>query len=111
MRVLDTLCAGALFLLALVLALLIPRTYPGRVWIFGTDLAILFAAMLNFLRMQNGLMRSVKVVCFTANFAVLVFLAALMVSIGLTTTLAHVQIPIIEGLFLFEIGFCVRKGK
>jgi hypothetical protein len=46
MRPLDRACAGALFLLAVVECWLVPRNYTGRLWIFGTGLALLFTAML-----------------------------------------------------------------
>ncbi len=48
------LCAGILSVLAIVDCLLVPRTYTGRIWIFGTGLALLFTAMLNVLRLRNG---------------------------------------------------------
>ena len=49
--------------------MLIPKAYTGRVWMYGTDLALLFAAMLNLLRIQNASMRGVKMFSITANFA------------------------------------------
>ncbi len=54
MKLLDQLCAGIIFILAIVDCLLVPRTYTGRIWIFGTGLALLFTAMLNLLRIRNG---------------------------------------------------------
>jgi hypothetical protein len=109
MKILDRLCAGAIALLALGISFLIPRAYPGRIWIFGTDLAMLFAAMLNWLRIQNRSMRNVKMFCITANVALLVFFAALMTSIGMSRTLAHAHIPVVAGLLLLETGLCLRK--
>ena len=47
MKLFDLLCAGTLFLLAIVESLLVPKTYSGRIWILGTYLALLFTAMLN----------------------------------------------------------------
>lgn len=110
MKILDRLCAAAIGLLALGLSFLIPKTYPGRIWIFGSDLAILFAAMLNFLRMRNGAVRIVRMFCITANVALLMFFAGLMFSIGLSRTLANAQIPVMAGLLLIETGFCLGKS-
>ena len=70
MKLFDLLCAGKLFLLAVAASLFIPTAYAGRIWIYGTDLALLFAAMLNLLRLQNGyVMRGLKMFCVTSNIA------------------------------------------
>jgi hypothetical protein len=82
MKILDRLCAGAIALFALGISFLIPRAYPGRIWILGTDLAILFVVMLNFLRTQNASIRNVRMFCLTANVIMLAFFVSLMVSIG-----------------------------
>lgn len=109
-RFLDLLCAGALFLLAIAASMLIPKTYTGRIWIYGTDLALLFAAMLNLLRIQNSSMRGVRMFCITANVAMLAFFISLMVSIGLSRTLINAQIPAVAGLLLLETGFSLKKA-
>lgn len=109
-RFFDLLCAGALFLLAVAASMLIPKTYTGRIWIYGTDLALLFAAMLNLIRIQNASMRGVKLFCITANVAMLAFFFALMASIGLSRTLANAQIPAVAVLLLLETGFSLRKS-
>ena len=89
MRHLDRVCAGALFLLAIVECWLVPRDYTGRIWIFGTGLALLFVAMLNLLRIRNGYsVRGLKMFCIGANVVMTVFVAALMASIGGAKTLA-----------------------
>ncbi len=112
MKFVDLLCAGALFLMAIAASFLIPKTYAGRIWIYGTDLALLFAAMLNLLRIQNGPeMRGVKLFCITSNIAMLAFFVALMVSIGLSTTIANAQIPLVAGLLLLESGFSVKEKR
>jgi hypothetical protein len=111
MRLADRLCAGTLFILAIVVCLLVPRTYTGRIWIFGTGLALLFAAMLNVLRIRNGPgVRGVKVFCITANVTMLVFAIALMSSIGRSRTLQHPQIPLVGALLLIETAFSLREN-
>lgn len=110
-RFFDLLCAGALFLLAVAASMLIPKTYTGRIWIYGTDLALLFASMLNLLRIQNGpAMRGVRAFCIIANVALSAFLVALMVSIGISRTLANAQIPAVTGLLFLETAFSLRKA-
>jgi hypothetical protein len=108
-RFLDLLCAGAIFLLAVAASMLIPKTYTGRIWIYGTDLALLFTAMLNLLRIQNASMRGVKVFAITANFAMSAFFVALMASVGLSQTLSNAQIPAVTGLLFVETAFSVRN--
>ena len=107
---LDLLCAGSLFLLAVAGSMLIPKTYTGRIWIYGTDLALLFAAMLNLLRIQNPSVRGVKLFSITANFAMSAFFFALMISIGLSQTLSNAHIPAVTGLLLVEAAFSTRKS-
>ena len=108
---LDLLCAGALFLLAIAGSMLIPKTYTGRVWMYGTDLALLFAAMLNLLRIQNASMRGVKMFSITANFAMSALFISLMVSIGLSRTLSNAEIPSVTALLLIEAAFSVRRTR
>ena len=68
MKLFDRLCAGVLFILAIVDGLLVPKNYTGRIWIFGTCLALLFTAMLNGLRIRNGPgVKGLKLFCITAN--------------------------------------------
>jgi hypothetical protein len=110
MKLLDRLCAGALFLLAIVECLLVPKTYTGRIWILGTYLALLFTAMLNVLRIRNGFaVRGLRMFCIAANVTMLVFFAALMASIG-TTTMRNPQLLLIAGLLLFETLFSLGKN-
>jgi hypothetical protein len=107
----DRLCAGTLFLLAIVECLLVPRTYTGRIWIFGTDLALLFTAMLNLLRIRNNyIMQGLKMFCITANVTMLVFAVALMASIGQARTLANPQILLVAGLLAIELTFSLGKN-
>jgi hypothetical protein len=107
----DLLCAGALFLLAIAGSMLIPKSYTGRVWMYGTDLALLFAAMLNLLRIQNASMRGVKIFSITANFALSALFISLMVSIGLSRTISNAQVPGVTALLLVETAFSVRRSR
>jgi hypothetical protein len=111
MKLFDQLCAGTLFVLAIVDCLLVPRTYTGRIWIFGTGLALLFAAMLNVLRLRNGYrVRGLKMFCIGANVLGLTFVVALMISIGEARTLQHPQISIVGALLLAETLFSLGKN-
>ena len=88
-----------------------PRTYTGRIWIFGTGLALLFTAMLNLLRIRNGcVVKGLKLFCVTANVTMLVFAIALMASIGKSRTLQHPQIPLVGALLLVETVFSFGKN-
>lgn len=111
MKLLDRLCAGTLFVVAVVDCLLVPRTYTGRIWIFGTGLALLFTAMLNILRLRNdGRVKGLKLFCVTANLTMLAFAMALMASIGKSRTAANPQIPMVGALLLTQTFFSLRKG-
>ena len=111
MTFLDRLCAGMLFVLAIVDCLLVPRTYTGRIWIFGTGLALLFTAMLNVLRVRNGRgVRGLKLSCLTANVTMLVFVIAVMASIGKSRTLQHPQMTVVGALLLAETAFSLRRN-
>jgi hypothetical protein len=111
MKVLDRLCAGILFFLAVVECWLVPRTYAGRIWILGTDLALFFTAMLNVLRIRNRYaMSGLKLSCITANVLMLVFAAALMASIGAATTVRHPQLLLIAALLSAETIFSFEKN-
>jgi uncharacterized protein len=112
MKFLDLLCAGSLFLLAIAASFLIPKTYTGRIWIYGTDLAVLYSAMLNLLRIQNGsAMRGLKLFCITSNVSMVALFVALMVSIGLSRTLSNAQIPLVAGLLLLETGLSLKEKR
>jgi hypothetical protein len=112
LRFVDWTGAGSLFLLAIIDCLLVPRTYTGRIWIFGTGLALLFTAMLNVLRIRNrdGI-PGLRLSCITANVTMLVFAIALMASIGKPRTLQHPQILLIAVLLLAETAFSLRENK
>ena len=110
MKLFDQFCAGILFLAAIIDCLLVPRTYTGRIWIFGTGLALLFAAMLNWLRIRNASgVRGLRLSCVTANITMVVFAASLMASIGRTRSLANPQVPLLGILLLIETAFSLRK--
>jgi hypothetical protein len=110
-QLLDLVCAGVLFLLAVAGSMLIPKTYTGRIWIYGTDLALLFAAMLNLLRIQNAAMRGVKIFSITANFALSALFIALMLSMGLALVVLNPEIPGVIALLLIETAFSVRSSR
>jgi hypothetical protein len=111
MKVVDRLCAGTLFLLAIVECLLVPKNYTGRIWILGTDLALLFTAMLNVLRIRNGYgVQGLKMFCIAGNLTMLVFFAALMDSIGQSVTLRNPQLLLVAGLLLVETAFSLGKN-
>jgi hypothetical protein len=111
MALFDRFCAGAIFVLAIADCLLVPRTYTGRIWIFGTDLALLFTAMLNMLRLRNGgRVHGLRLFCIAANVTMLAFAIALMASIGKPRTLHNPQIPLVGALLLIETAFSVRKS-
>ena len=112
MTLFDWLCAVALFILAIVDCLLVPTTYTGRIWIFGTGLALLFTAMLNWLRIRNDRgVQGLRLFCITANVTMLVFTIALMASIGKSRTLQHPQIPLVGFLLFVETAFSLRKNS
>jgi hypothetical protein len=112
MKLVDRLCAVMLFGLAIVDGLLVPRTYTGRIWIFGTTLALLFTAMLNLLRILNGReVRGLRLFCITANLTMLVFAIALMASIGKSRTLTNPQVPLAGILLLIETAFSLGKSS
>jgi len=110
-KVFDILCAGTLFVLAILDCLIVPRTYTGRIWIFGTGLALLFMAMLNVLRIRNGRgVKGLKLSCLTANVTMLAFAIALMLSIGKSRTLQHPQVPLVGALLLAETALSLGKN-
>ena len=112
MKLFDRLCAGTLFILAIVDCLLVPKTYTGRIWMFGTSLALFFAAMLNVLRIRNDRgVRGLKLFCIAANATMLVFVIALMASIGKSRTLEHPQVTLVGALLLAETAFSLRKDS
>jgi hypothetical protein len=110
MKLLDRLCSEALFVLAIMDCLLVPKAYTGRIWIFGTALALLFTAMLNILRLRNGReVRGLKLFCITANVTMFVFAISLIASIGKARTLQHPQIMLVAVLLLFETALSLGR--
>jgi hypothetical protein len=111
MKIFDRFCATSLFVLAIVDGLLVPKTYTGRIWIFGTCMALLFTAMLNVLRIRNGYaIRGLKMFCITANIMMLVFAIAMIASIGKSRTLQHPQVPLVGAVILVETAFSLEKN-
>jgi hypothetical protein len=112
MKNLDRLLATVLFLLAMFICLRVPRTYTGRIWIFGTGLALLFTAMLNWLRIRNGYgVRGLRMFCITCNIAMLTFAIALIASIGEGRTLANLEVPVTAILLLGEAVLSLGKNS
>jgi hypothetical protein len=110
MRTLDRLCAGTLLVVAVVECWLVPRTYPGRLWIFGTGLALLFASMLNLLRIRNSYrVRGLRLSCIGANLMMLAWVISLICSIGIPRSMANPQVPLIAILLVFESLFSLRS--
>jgi hypothetical protein len=111
MEFLDRLCAATLFVAAMANGLVVPRTYAGRIWIFGTCLALLFAAMLNLLRIRNRpAVSGLKLFCFAANVIMLVFGIALMASIGPSRSVHNPQLPVLTALLMVESVFSLGKN-
>jgi hypothetical protein len=111
MKMLDRLCAGTLFLLAMIVCLVVPRNYTGRIWIFGTGLALLFTAMLNWLRIRNGYpVRGLRMFCIACNVAMLALMIALIASIGEERTLANLEVPFTAILLLGETVFSLGRN-
>jgi len=111
MKLIDQLCAAILFVLAVVDSLLVPRTYTGRIWIFGTILALLFTCMLNVMRIRNSHeVRGLRLSCITANVTMLVLAIALMASIGRARTLQHPQVPLVAAMLLTETVFSLGEA-
>ena len=106
----DWIGAGILFLTAIADSLLVPRNYTGRIWIFGTVLALLFTAMLNILRIRNdSSVKGLKLFCVTSNVTMLFFVVGLIASIGKARALANPQVVLVGGLLLVETIFSLRK--
>jgi|SRR5579862_8160298 hypothetical protein len=111
MKMLDRLCAALLFLLAMIVCLQVPRTYTGRIWIFGTGLALLFTAMLNWLRIRNGYaVRGLRMVCIACNVAMLTFTVGLIASIGEDRAVANLEVPFTAILLLGETVFSLGSN-
>jgi hypothetical protein len=111
MKLFDRLCAGILFVLAIVDCLLVPKTYTGRIWLLGTALALLFTAMLNVLRLRNGYaVRGLKMFCIGANLLMLTFVVALMMSIGEARALHNPEIIVVALLVIVETTFSLGKN-
>jgi len=110
MKWFDRACAGALFLLAIVECWLIPRNYPGRIWILGTGLALLFTAMLNLLRIRYGIIApSLRLYSLSSNVMMLTFAVALVASIGWVRSRANQQVLLMLGLLAIEIAFSLLR--
>jgi hypothetical protein len=89
MKVFDWICALVVFALGVVHCALTPVIYRGfsqsALWFFGTGLALVFAGMLNVLRLKGPAAPLLRAFCIAAN-ASLVLLAVLF---ALKVNLAH----------------------
>jgi hypothetical protein len=111
MKLLDRICAGAIFVLAIAHCLTASAATNARLWYFSAGLAIMFAAMLNLLRIRNGYgVRSLKPFCTAANVMLAVFMISLIASIGLTRTFQNPAIPALLILLTVETGFSLGKN-
>ena len=111
MKFIDQCCAGILCFWAIVSSWAVPRNYTGRIWLLGTALALLFAALLNVLRLRNGYsVRGLKLSCLTANVAMLTFFLSLLASIGRARALGNPHIIIVAALLAAETGFSLGKN-
>ena len=98
-------------MVAVVECWLVPRNYTGRIWIFGTGLALLFTAMFTLLRIRNGYpVSGLRMSCVAANVAMTVFVAGLAISIGKANTLANPQVLLILGLLGIESAFSLGRN-
>ncbi len=112
MKRFDRVCAGAVLLLGLVHCLSTPRALAGRLWFFGTGLAILFAAMLNLLRIRNGYgMSGLRMFCLAANVTLVALTIAVIVSIGWLRTFANPQVLVLLALLVIEAGFSLGPNQ
>jgi hypothetical protein len=103
MKFLDRACAGALFLVAIVECWRVPPKYPGRLWIFGSGLALLFTAMLNLLRLRAGSrVPGLRLFCIGANTMTLAWLLSLIASIGAAQVHSNPQVLLIACLIFVE---------
>jgi hypothetical protein len=67
--------------------------------------------MLNVLRLRNSRdVRGLRLFCITANLTMLVFVIALMASIGESRTRQHPQIPFVGALLLAETALSLRTN-
>lgn len=108
----DRVCAGSLFLLALLECWLVPQNYTGRIWIFGTGLSLLFTAMLNLLRIRNGYwVRGLRSFCIGANVAMSVFIASLVLSIGRANAVENPQVLLTFLLLAIETVFSFARNE
>jgi hypothetical protein len=110
MKGFDKFCAGALFVSAITECLMVPRNYTGRIWIFGTGLALLFTAMLNWLRVRNPSgVTGLRLSSVVANVAMLAFGVGLMASIGRSRTFRHPYILALTVVLFVESAFSLGK--
>ncbi|HEY7617484.1 MAG TPA: hypothetical protein VH744_11820 [Terriglobales bacterium] len=112
MKRFDRVCAGAIFLLAIAHCLTAGSATHARLWYFSGGLAVLFAAMLNLLRIRNGYaVKGLRMFCIAANVMLTVFVVSLIASIGWPRTLQNPAILVALGLLIVETGFSLGKNQ
>jgi len=108
----DRLCAGLVFLLGVAHCLTAGQASRARLWYFSAGLAVLFAAMLNLLRVRNGYaVRGLRVFCIIANVTLTVFVTALVASMGWPRTLQNPMLPALVVLLTIETAFSLGKNR
>jgi hypothetical protein len=108
----DRICAGAIFLLAVVHGWTAGGARSARLWYFSAGLAMLFTAMLNLLRIRNGYgVRGLRMFCITANVTMSVFVASLIASIGWRRTWQNPVVPALMALLAIETVFSLGRNR
>ena len=111
MRLFDRVCAGTIFVLAIVDCLLVPKDLHGQNLDLRDGPGFAFHRHVELLRIRNGCgVQGLKLFCITANVTMLMFVIALMVSIGKSRTLHNPQVPLLAALLLVETAFSLGKS-
>jgi hypothetical protein len=106
---LDATCAWLLFALGVVHVTMTPAAVRGRLWFFGTGLTLIFAAMINLLRIKNGYsVRWLKPFCVGANLMTLTL--AVFAARALWVSLArYPQVFLIVAVVAMELLFSIQQ--
>ena len=109
MKRLDTVCAWLIFGLGAVHIAMTPGGVSGRLWFFGTGLALIFAGMINLLRIKNGYaVEWLKAFCVSANAMTLV-LAVFSARALLPRLARYPQVFVIVAAAIFELVLSARQ--
>jgi len=110
MKRLDQVCAWVLFWSGVVHCALTPRL-PGRLWFFGTGLALMLAAMINLLRIRNGYsVPWLRQFCLSANAMTLVLAVSLFWSL-LPRAARNPQVLFVLPVVIGELIFSLRRKQ